>query len=178
MPSAVREIGEGVFFKLYSLKDLPFKEGLLRIGNRAFHLQEKMPFSRSVTDHSCNAYTRTHAQVALYKQLSFRRVSMKSIPLLSSLMTFSIREMRTLLSNMSRAATIRILAAIEAILPGIFTDCILPSEVVFESGTKLSQIGEEASNSFIVPSNVETIGDRCFEKCPRMIKIAFEICRS
>jgi hypothetical protein len=52
-------------------------------------------------------------------------------------------------------------------------------DIEFERGTRLREIGYEAFayspsvQAFTVPSSVETIGDRCFEYCSRMTKIAF-----
>jgi hypothetical protein len=71
-------------------------------------------------------------------------------------------------------------AAIEVIGPGVFADSDLISSVVFETGTRLKEIGEAAFaksypfTAFVLPSSVETLGDRCFEKCGTMTKFTFE----
>jgi hypothetical protein len=95
---------------------------------------------------------------------------------------------------MSRAKAVVIPAVVEVIAAGAFShtwpgDGIpLPSfgmpegvtQVFFESGTKLREIGEAAffdcssMTAFTVPSSVETIGDRCFERFSRMTTITFE----
>jgi hypothetical protein len=51
--------------------------------------------------------------------------------------------------------------------------------VSFGSGTKLMEIGEGAFGNtdvkaFTLPSSIETMGDRCFEKCTLQATIAFE----
>jgi hypothetical protein len=54
------------------------------------------------------------------------------------------------------------------------------NEFSFESDTQLREIDEavfsqrRSIREFTVPSSVETIGDRCFEKCSRMTSITFE----
>jgi hypothetical protein len=56
------------------------------------------------------------------------------------------------------------------------------TNVRFESGTKLREIGEKAFSNlrvlkaFTVPASVEILGDRCFMYCSKMTTITFEDC--
>jgi hypothetical protein len=70
-------------------------------------------------------------------------------------------------------------ADIEVIGPGAFSPSFSVTEIVFEIGTRLKEIGESAFSicnslkAFHVPSSVETIGDRCFENCYKMTTVTF-----
>jgi hypothetical protein len=76
--------------------------------------------------------------------------------------------------------TVATRADIEVIAPGAFSPSSEIATIVFESGTRLKEIGEgafagcKALISCHVPSSVEIIGDRCFEKCAGMETITFE----
>jgi hypothetical protein len=81
---------------------------------------------------------------------------------------------------LSEAEAVVMLAGIEVIGPGAFRESPRITEIVFESVTRLREIGEaafaecRALKTFHVPSSVETIGDRCFENSRNMITITFE----
>jgi hypothetical protein len=60
---------------------------------------------------------------------------------------------------------------IESISAGCFSECRSLSEVTFESGCKLKEIGKSAFkscsiHSIRIPSNVEVIREYCFSWCP------------
>jgi hypothetical protein len=84
-----------------------------------------------------------------------------------------------LLRTLSSVETVLIPAGIEVIGPGSCSRSRWITEIVFESGTRLKEIGQAAFAEcgqlrvFIVPSSVETIGDRCFEDCHNMTTITF-----
>jgi hypothetical protein len=87
---------------------------------------------------------------------------------------------RILFSFVSFDDSVEIPADIEVIGPSAFEKSWRITDIRFESGTKLREIGQAAFTecselkSFHVPSSVETIADRCFEKCSRMTRITFE----
>jgi hypothetical protein len=82
---------------------------------------------------------------------------------------------RTLLWTFSDASAVP--AGIEVIGPHRFSSI---TKVIFQSGTRLKDIGEEAFaecgrlGGFSVPSSVETIGDRSFLNCGKLTTITFE----
>jgi hypothetical protein len=83
----------------------------------------------------------------------------------------------TLLKCVSRNMQIEVPAHIEMLGKNAFHNCFLDT-VIFASGSRLREIGEEAFfysklNAITVPSSVEILGDRCFEHCPHLAKVAF-----
>jgi hypothetical protein len=84
----------------------------------------------------------------------------------------------TILKCLSGAKTIEVPAHIEVIGRKAFDACYLHT-VIFASGSRLREIGEEAFfhsdlSVITVPSSVEILGDRCFEKCSGLATVTFE----
>jgi hypothetical protein len=86
---------------------------------------------------------------------------------------------RVLLRHLSDEPKLLIGSNIEVIVANAFK-CTGVSSVLFESGTRLIEIGSESFPScrsleaFTVPESVEILGDRCFKGCLEMETIRFE----
>jgi hypothetical protein len=69
---------------------------------------------------------------------------------------------------------------IESIGPGCFHECECLVSVSFESGCKISHLGESAFRrclslqSICIPSSIETISRSCFNNCWRLSNLTFE----
>jgi hypothetical protein len=220
IPSTVREIGERAFHGLFSLEELRFEEGLVRIGIRAFGFCRGLqsvtfPASLQVIGESafagCNGLRSlrfaSESQLQCIETYAFMCLRLETVILPATVQKISLSafdqslwplvqfdgppplcmisdfvcspDARILLGTVSEAETIVIPAGIEVIDPGAFSRCSV-TEIVFESGTRLREIGEAAFarrsslKAFRVPSSVETIGRRCFEMCCNMTTITFE----
>jgi hypothetical protein len=87
---------------------------------------------------------------------------------------------RIFLGTLSLDSEVRIPSHIEVIGSWALGHFSRVADIVFESGTRLKEIGENAFagcnslKAFHVPSSVETIGDRSFENCINMTVITFK----
>jgi hypothetical protein len=97
---------------------------------------------------------------------------------------FCVADSRVLLRppQLSYYGNARIAPAIAVIAAGAFSGNSFLSTVDFEIGSSLREIGAAAFagcsrlKAFHIPPLVETIGDRCFERCSSMHTIRLEGC--
>jgi hypothetical protein len=84
--------------------------------------------------------------------------------------------------EVSSVKSICIPSLIETIDNCAFMKCRNLSVLTFESGCKVSRLGESAFEncsslqSICIPSSIETISDRCFSNCTNLSILTFESC--
>jgi hypothetical protein len=77
-------------------------------------------------------------------------------------------------------SSICIPASVEQLSLDCFYDCRWLLEVVFESGSRLSRLGDAAFwgcyslSSICIPASVETIGENCFRECGCLSTVTFD----
>jgi hypothetical protein len=70
--------------------------------------------------------------------------------------------------------------SVETIAKSCFKSCVKLSELTFESGSRLSSLGESAFDgcsslrSICLPASIETIGPSCFDHCTNPSRIVLE----
>jgi hypothetical protein len=83
-------------------------------------------------------------------------------------------------SRCSALKSIFLPASIEILHKECFSRCSSLSQIIFESGSRLTQMGFQAFarcsslTSICIPANVETIPEECFASCTRVVAVSFE----
>jgi hypothetical protein len=203
IPAAVREIADSALANVISLVDLSFEEGIVRIGNSAFFgctgiLAIHFPASLEIIDaeafFGCMSLTDiTFAEGSRLRCIQNHAFSL--VPLNSVALPASIREVDAFLFGFSEDVWefVKFDGPPLFLVDGDFVFSpdsgvifrylgdadVVHIDAVVGNGTTVKEFGELAFvwsdlRGVIVPSSVETIGDRCFARHTKMETITFE----
>jgi hypothetical protein len=174
LPASLVVIDESAFSSCRFLREVTFAPGskLQKIGKEAFSdgSIEKVSLPASLTEIEPSAFSDD----------AWKIVKFEGAPLLVVDGDFLCsQDSRTMLRSFSWHDTIVIPAHFEAIGKGAFRDWF-HTAVVCENRSGLNRIGEEAFShseqlrAVTVPASVEILGNRCFDHCPNLVRVAFE----
>jgi hypothetical protein len=169
IPSTVREIGQSAFCDVRSLEDLGFEEGLLRVGTMAFQNCDGLktlafPASLEVIGEEAFSYCRSlshltfvpGSQLQCISKFAFADCSLKTVILPGTVREIDPRAFRD---------DIWQLVKFDGPPPILLTGAFLFSADSRILLRNVPRIPRAVVRELIVPSSVETLGDRCFENC-------------
>jgi hypothetical protein len=160
-PASLKVIGEGAFFMCWSLRRLTFAAG------SQLECIQKYAFGCTSLEAVVIPGTVKEIDPFSFEPGAWRLLKFEGRPhiLVKGKLLFS-RDSRILLRSFPDADYVVIPAGIEAIGPKAFTGPHFGSD-------EFSSQQSSGIQTVIVPSSLETIGDRCFEECSQLTEITF-----